>query len=325
MLEAGETQEVVAARMGCSQPVISNLVNRHEETGTVEDRPRSGRPRVTTPNQDHYIVLQHLRDRFRPASRTASETIGLHNNPITPPTVRSRLDEEGLHCHRPNRCPILTAEHRRNRQIWATRHRRWTQRQWSTVVFSDESRFCLHRSDGRQRVYRRAGERNADCCIREVDSFGGANVMVWAGISRNYRTPLVVVEGNLTAQRYVDQILEPHLVPFFTNHPDLSLFQQDGARAHTARLTMNFLEQEDIDVLPWCARSPDLSPIEHLWDELGRRVSRRDNQPINRETLIAALQEEWNNVPQATIANLIGSMRRRCTACQQARGGHTGY
>ena len=45
--------------------------------------------------------------------------------------------------------------------------------------------------------------------------------------------------------------------------------------------------------------SPDMNPIEHLWDELGRRVSRRDNQPINRETLIAALQEEWNNVPHS--------------------------
>jgi hypothetical protein len=148
--------------------------------------------------------------------------------------------------------------------------------------------------------------------------------MVWGGISRNYRTPLVVV-GNLNAQRYVDQILEPHLVPLMATHPDLSFFQQDGARAHTARLTMNFLEQEDIDVLPWCARSPDLSPIEHLWDELGRRVSRRDNPPVNRQTLIAALQEEWNNVPQATIRNLIGSMRRRCTACLQAGGGHTRY
>ena len=88
---------------------------------------------------------------------------------------------------------------------------------------------------------------------------------------------------------------------------------------------VDFLEQEDIDVLPWCARSPDLCPIEHVWNELGRRVSRRDNPPVNRPTLIAALQEEWDNLPQGIISNLIGSMRRRCTACLQARGGHTGY
>lgn len=325
MFETGVTQQTIAERLGCSQPCISNLINRYLATGTVEDNPRTGRPRVTTPNQDRYIVLQHLRHRFRPATRTAAETVGHHNHPVAPGTVRNRLNEEGLHSRRPCRGQTLTVGHRRIRLDWCRRYRRWTRQQWSTVVFSDESRFCLNRSDGRERVWRREGERYAECCIREVDRWGGPSVMVWGGITTNDRTELVTIAGNLNAQRYVNEVLEPHLIPFMRAHPAVSIFQQDNARPHTARLTTNFLEEQNIELLPWCSCSPDLNPIEQLWDELGRRVSARDNPPVNAQTLRAALQEEWNNLPQACIRNLVDSMRSRCTECFQAHGGHTHY
>ncbi len=71
MFESGMGQEAIAGRLGCSQPAISNLINRYLQSGTVQDRPRTGRPRVTTANQDHYMVLLHLRDRFRTAPRTS--------------------------------------------------------------------------------------------------------------------------------------------------------------------------------------------------------------------------------------------------------------
>ncbi|KAF5907804.1 Transposable element Tc1 transposase [Clarias magur] len=82
--------------MGCSQPTIRNLVQRHTATGSVDDRPRPGRERVTTPQQDRYIQLQHLRDHFRPASRTARETPGRNNPRISSPTVRRRLRDINL-------------------------------------------------------------------------------------------------------------------------------------------------------------------------------------------------------------------------------------
>ena len=88
---------------------------------------------------------------------------------------------------------------------------------------------------------------------------------MWGGISWRYRTPLVVIEGNLTSRRYIDEV-EPVVVPFLQNHANLMLCQQDNARPHSARLTTDFLGQNNVQVLPWPAFSPDLSPIEHLWD-----------------------------------------------------------
>lgn len=147
--------------------------------------------------------------------------------------------------------------------------------------------------------------------------------MVWGGITANHRTELVVVNGNLTAQRYVEEILRPHVIPFLQMHPDVQIFQHDNARPHAARTTRDFLAEEDVNVMPWEPYSPDLNPIEHLWDELGRRVNAR--HPTSRASLICVLREEWDAIPQQQIRRLVQSMRRRCTAVIDANGGHTRY
>ncbi len=67
------------------------------------------------------------------------------------------------------------------------------------------------------------------------------------------------------------------------------------------------------------------SPIEHVWDALDRRIRQRVPVPANIQQLRTAIEEEWTNIPQATINNLINSMRRRCVALREANGGHTRY
>ncbi len=102
------------------------------------------------------------------------------------------------------------------------------------------------------------------------------------------------------------------------------LLQQDNARPHTARHTQEVLQRNNVQTLDWPAKSPDLSPIEHMWDELGRRV--RDRADVNNVTdLERALREEWYNIPVQTVNKLIASMRKRCTAVMEHNGRHTRY
>ena len=96
--------------------------------------------------------------------------------------------------------------------------------------------------------------------------------MVWGGITAHGRTPLVVVGGNLTGIRYLDEIVQ-HVIPFIQAQANNVTFQQDNARPHVARVVCDYLIQQNVDLSPWPAVSPELSPIEHVWDDIERRYA----------------------------------------------------
>jgi transposase len=75
----------------------------------------------------------------------------------------------------------------------------------------------------------------------------------------------------------------------------------------------DFLQDRNVSVLPWPAKSPDLNPIEHVWGLLARMVRASWE-------LAGALVEEWGNISQQVLANRV---RRICTAVLNAAGGHT--
>ncbi|GFX18158.1 transposable element Tc1 transposase [Trichonephila clavipes] len=88
---------------------------------------------------------------------------------------------------------------------------------------------------------------------------------------------------------------------------------------------MDCLDSEGIQRLVWPARSPDLNPIENVWDALGRQVAGRNDPPTNKNTLICALTEEWDKLPQQLLGNVVQSMVRRVECCITLHGGHIPY
>nr|KAG5687981.1 hypothetical protein BaRGS_020208 [Batillaria attramentaria]KAG5698491.1 hypothetical protein BaRGS_005886 [Batillaria attramentaria] len=105
----------------------------------------------------------------------------------------------------------------------------------------------------------------------------------------------------------------------------MAVFQDDNARPHRARVAENFLVQAGINRMIFPVYSPDLNPIEHLWDELGRRVKENHPPPRDRQDLVRMLQLEWQRIPQRVIRTLVNSMRSRCVECLANGGGHTHY
>ena len=280
---------------------------------------------MTSQRQDRAIRLAHLRNRHLTATETAVNTVGSHNRRIHPKTVRNQLREFSLRARHPNVSLPLNRARRARRMAWVTAQapRRFPMRQWRHVFLTDESRLTLFDADRRRRLYRRRGEGFADACVFERDRYGGGSVMVWGGILHGVKSPLIVLPGNLAAVRYRDEILRPVAVPLVQQHQ--MTFQHDNAHPHVARVCQDFLANNNIVPLDWPPYSPDLSPIEHFWDELDRRVRRRRNTPNTLGQLRTALLEEWENIPMRKINAQVNSMQRRIRAVINVRGGHTRY
>ena len=297
---------------------ISRLLNRFQHTGNVADRSRSGRPRKTTPREDRFPTTSSRRNRFlssRKLSRLLRNSTGTI---VCDRTVRNRLHAARLKTCRPYVGIPLTLRHHETRRQWAKVHQGWTRRQWRNVLFSDVSSFNVSFADGRVRTWRRRGERLDQDNVVQRDSFGGGSVMVWAGIHHDGKTDLVIVPGNLTAQRYCDGIIEPVVVSYLQQH-NVGFFQHDNARPLTARHTQNIFRIHNVNVLQWPARSPDLSPTEHLQDHLGSQVKER-HDVNNVRDLERALQAEWVRIPLQVIRKLVCSL-----AVLAANDGHTRF
>ncbi|GFT27184.1 transposable element Tcb2 transposase [Trichonephila clavipes] len=150
-------------------------------------------------------------------------------------------------------------------------------RQYRTAPFAMVS---LSSDCGRQLIWLESGTAYRPENIQENDRYPTCSIMVWTGIMINGRTRLhVVANGTMTGQRYIDEVLLPH----------------------------DCLDSEGIQRLVWPARSPDLNPIENVSDALGRQVAGRNYPPTNKNTLIRALTEEWDKLPQQLQDNVVQS------------------
>lgn len=329
LLQQGYSQVEVAASMGVSQSVVSRAYARFNTTQSYDRRPGQGRQRITTERDDRAIIREARRNPTAHALTIAHQFRNRRQRPpqqhISASTVRNRFREQGLRARRAKRVPMLTPRHRRARLAYAHDHHHWGRRQWTSVLFTDESRFCLHGSDRRSLVWRRRGERDRDGFTQPVTAFNGGSVMVWAGVSFNTRTPLVIVRGTLTADRYVNENLQPHVLPMRARiGARRFILMQDNARPHTAVRTRTFLRDNNVTTLNHPAMSPDLNPIEHVWDMLGRRLRRDYPQLHNLQQLTQALLRCWQGISQRDIRRCI-NMQDRLRAVIRNRGGNTRY
>ncbi|GBO10238.1 hypothetical protein AVEN_214784-1 [Araneus ventricosus] len=104
-----------------------------------------------------------------------------------------------------------------------------------------------------------------------------------------------------------------------------AILMDEYARTHRARLVRSYRESETIPQMAWPARSPDLNPIEHVWDTMRRRIVGRSMPPSTLHELHHSLLQEWALLPQQAINDTIASIPRRCQTCISSRRYRTRY
>ncbi len=160
--------------------------------------------------------------------------------------------------------PLLNQRQRQKHLTWAVEKNNWTVAQWSKVLFSDESKFCISFENQGPRVWRKSGEAQIPCCLKSSVKFP-QSVMIWAAMSSAGVGPLCFLKSTVNAAIY-QEILEHFMLPSTDKlYGDADfIFQQDLAPAHTAKGTKSWFNDHGVTVLDWPANSPDLNPIEKL-------------------------------------------------------------
>lgn len=325
LYQEGFSRHQISDHLNIVRSTVSRTIQRYEETDGVASRPRSGRRRVTSEREDRYLAQFARRNRSVPIRELRAQFQRTHHRVISSRTVSRRLSNAGLRRRRPLRVPLLTFQHRQRRLQWAREHQNWLLPQWRNVLFTDETRIGLFSDDYRQRVWREAGQRNRLNTALEVAPYQGGTEMFWGGIMYNGRTELVRVPQTLNAHFYVENVIRPIIYPLRQQIGINFIFMDDNARPHRARIVQAALTEGGIARMNWPPLSPDMNPIEHVWDYISRAIFRRNNPPRNRQELVIAAQEEWTNLSQETINSLIVGMPRRVGALIGNRGGNTMY
>ena len=289
-----------ARRFGVSPSAVFRDWRIFRWTGQYSRRPGQGRRSNTTHQQDKYIILSARRFRRSTTRCLQSDLLGCTGVQISDQTVRNRLHCSELRSRRLFLGLILTPCHRVARRAFAREHQNWQVRHWRPLIFTDESRFDLRWPGGRIRVWRSTTKRYRACNIAQHDRYGEGSVMGWGGISLEGRTDLLVLNrGSLKGARYRDEILRPIVGPYSGVVGPVFLLVHGNAWPHVAKVCQRFLQDEGLDTINWPARSPDLNPIEHLWDITEQRIRRLPNPPRTVQEL--TLVEVWSDIDLGTI------------------------
>ncbi|GFY14107.1 transposable element Tcb2 transposase [Trichonephila clavipes] len=317
-MEMGLSQTDAARRLNVSRSVVQRLWDEYQSEDSVSRSPVPGPPRATTPAEDRFLALSARRRRTTTVPQLVADHFQASGRRISATTVRNRLHNAGLYARRPVVCVPLNGRQRRNRLCWAREHVSWTQQQWASVLFTDESRFTMESDSGRLLIWREQRTRYHQSNTVERHSYRGGGILVWAGISLGGHTDLHVFHGGtVTGLRYRDEILDPYVRPYAAAIGNDFILMDDNARPHRARIVEEYLEDHGLERMEWPARSPDLNPIEHLWDYLGREVAALNPPPRSLHELKQFLLCVWSSLPIPVSDNLINSMGNRCRQCIQ--------
>ncbi len=316
------TYRWVGRAVGCHRNTVQEVLRRYRERGTPMIPPgnKVSHSIATTDQQDLQIGQLITEEPFLVPKEIIAR-LGLR---CSVSTIKRRLRQLGLRGSIAARKPALTEKNKRDRLRWALDNRN---RDWDKVAFSDE---CIistsHNAITWVRRPKRA--RYQQRYIADNNNSGRVTISVWGLCHRGGMLELILVPKGLknTSARYIAYILEPAVVPFINDHPDV-IFQQDNSPIHTSHKCQDFLDENDIEVLDWPAKSPDASIIENLWATLKRNVGNLPST-IKRDGLWERVKTAWEGMrldSAELLEPLYTSMPRRIEAIIAANGGSTKY
>jgi transposase len=265
---------------------------------------------IKTSKQTRRMTYQALKDALYPDR----EEIG-------PQAIKYALHKRGYFRRIALRKPPISEKNRISRLEWAHEHLHWSEEQWYQVLWTDETWVTAgkHRKTW---VTRCAGEElDPTCIVERVQRKSGW--MFWGCFAGTTKGPYVFWEkdwGSITAASY-----QQHTVPVIAGWIQMNSYlflMQDNAPGHAAQETRQDLLERGVRVIFWPAFSPDLNPIETVWNRMKDYIELHYPEKMSYDALRAAVIEAWHQIGQDLLYDLVKSMPARCAAVIAANGMH---
>lgn len=326
MALANKSSRKIGDELGIPHTTIAYAIRRFKENNSNINRERSGRPAILTERSKNLLGRQAKLKRFKPLKEIANQ---LPVN-VSLTVARKALKERGINHHVAAKKPLISTQNVQRRTNWCLRFSNWSEDAWKKVVWSDESTVELGLSSRKIMVWRPQGERYQADNLAANQRSGRISVMFWSCFWQNELGPLVAFpSGRINSSVYCE-VVENHLFPFYQAVKavlnDEPWFMDDNCKVHTSIETRACKNELKIRSLEWPSQSPDLNPIENLWKLWKDNIQKITPPPQNRQELIEAAQEAWEQLKTTDIGqSLANSIKRRVQAARAAKGQPTKY
>lgn len=306
---------------------VCRTIKRWNETGSVKDKPRSGRPKSATTKS----TVKKVRERIRRNLRRSANELAKELHVSTESMNRILKNDLGLKPYKRQKVHELSAKQKKVRldrsKALLRRHARGD---FPNIVFSDEKNFPLEQYLNKQNDRVWLAERSSENLDHRTV---GRNqhppqVMVWAAVTADGRSPITFIEPGVkvNATYYRENVLEAALKPWARKQFGLRpwTFQQDSAPAHKARVNQDWLKNNVpnfISHTEWPSKSPDANPLDYcLWSILETKVGAKKYHSM--DAFKKAIVREWAKIPEDHVRAACNSFTARLKEIVKAKGGH---
>lgn len=319
-----KTYKKIAEILNMKVSTVGDIVRRYREEGRIEYLKQKGRPKKLSAREEKYIVRKIKCEPRLSAPKLAADVFSTYGKNVHPQTIRRVIQSEGYNGRVARKKPFINERTRKARLNFAKEHIKKHETWWNDVIFLDESKFNLFGSDGKVMVWRKPNEELKPKHLKPTIKHGGGHVMVWGCISSKGTGNLVFIDTIMNKEIYLN-ILKENLKKSAEKMGILQSFKlyQDNDPKHKAHIVREWLLYNCPKVIATPPQSPDLNPIENLWDELERRV--RQKPASSHIELKKRLQEEWAKIGQDYTQKITGNMPKRLNDVIKNNGFSTKY
>lgn len=269
----GKTYREVREIVSRSFSSVRTVINKWKNNGTLINKIERGRKKNLSSKNDRYIRRQIEKEPKKPTNNLTAEVYAMIERPISKETIRRTLQNQGFSGRISRKKPFISDVNRKKRLEFAKQYINHGPEFWKHVIFSDESKFNIFGSDGKQIVWRKPNTELDKKNLQYIVKRGGGNVMVWGCMAAGGVGNLEFIDTTLDKYVYLG-ILKRNLRFSATKLglPEVFWFQQDNDPKHTSYIVKFWLLFNAPKQFKTPPQSPVINSIEHLWSLLEQRI-----------------------------------------------------